>query len=77
MTQLITQLVVTRTTKSNGCVAKRVMRGSLRDNVLMGQTYDAEFMGEVGACYAALLHYGNNCNNNVTCVSGYGLTVSE
>jgi ABC-type multidrug transport system fused ATPase/permease subunit len=31
-----------------------VMRGSVRDNVLMGQTYDAEFMGEVGACYNML-----------------------
>jgi hypothetical protein len=35
---------------------RKVMRGSVRDNVLMGQPYDAEFMGEVGACYVALFH---------------------
>jgi ATP-binding cassette subfamily C (CFTR/MRP) protein 10 len=33
-----------------------VMRGSVRDNVLMGQSYDAEFMGEVGARHLSLLY---------------------
>jgi ABC-type uncharacterized transport system ATPase subunit len=50
-----------------------VMRGSVRDNVLMGQPYDAEFMGEVGFVtlrYNMLLFLEITCDLCWTCLSG-------
>jgi ABC-type transport system involved in cytochrome bd biosynthesis fused ATPase/permease subunit len=50
-----------------------VMRGSVRDNVLMGQPCDAEFMGEVGFVvleYNMLLLLEITCDSCWTCLSG-------
>lgn len=46
-----------------------LMRGSVRDNILMGQPYDAEFMGQVTRIWVSHLLLGIVCHH-VTTVRG-------